>query len=45
MDSSSANVRQEVGPLVLVELFFPLLCDGSAFGGFAGARLEVAESA
>ena len=44
MDSPSANVSLEVGSLILVELFFPLLCESTALCGFTGARLVVAKS-
>ena len=45
MNSSSTDMSEEVSPLILDELLFPLLSDCSAFRCIAGARLKVAESA
>ena len=44
MDSPSANVCHEMRSLILIELFLPLLCDGTALSCLTRARLEVAKS-
>ena len=45
VDSPSANVCHEMRSLILIELFLPLLCDGTALSCLTRARLEVAKSA
>ena len=45
VNSSSTDVRLKVSSLVLIELIFPLLCEGPALSCFLRTRLKVADSA